>query len=339
MSHRPTTNFPEDVLVLGATGFIGGHIAQAALDKGWRVRAFRRNPNSTGLLKNAPVEWVEGNLDDPGSLARAMQGIDIVFHAGGYYPTRKERRPVTEQIHYAITQTRNVLHAAHDASVQCLLYTSTLTTIGNPPTGSMRLATEEDYYIPGSMSKSAYYEAKFAMEQVVVQSVKEIVPTIVLNPTAVLGPGDVHLTLGGLLLAIARGWGVVWLPVTINIVDVRDVAQAHIQAAIQGRVGERYIIGGHNMALRDVMTQASTIAHVPPPRFGVPLRLVDGLVRLDDTLPFVNLTGNHLRAIRHWQGYDTTKARQELCLTPRPIEETLTDAILWFQDQGLLARS
>lgn len=335
MSLYPAPNSTKRVLVLGGTGFIGGHIARAALEMGWEVRALRRNPATSGHLENAPVEWVEGDLDDSDSLVRAMQGMDIVFHAGGYYPTRQDHRPIDDQVQYALKQTHNILHAADRAHTQRLIYTSSLTTIGKPPVGSSRLANEEDFYIPGSMAKSAYYEAKFAMEQAVIQAAKDIFPCVVLNPTAVFGPGDVHLTMGGLLLAIARGWGIAWLPVTINIVDVRDVAQAHIQAAIRGRTGERYIIGGHNMFLRDVLIQASAIARVPPPRFQVPLWLVDGLVFLDDALPFVNLTGNHLRAIRLWQGYDTMKAQKELSLITRPVDETLSDAFRWLQDMGM----
>ena len=140
------------------------------------------------------------------------------------------------------------------------------------------------------------------------------------------------------MLAVARGWGIAWLPVTINVVDVRDVAQAHIQAATQGKIGERYIIGGHNMSLRDALNQAAAIVKVPPPRFQLPLWLLDALVHLDDTMPFINLTGNHLRAIRLWQGYDTTKAENDLGLSPRPVEETLHDAFEWFIDRGLMSK-
>jgi dihydroflavonol-4-reductase len=338
VSQSPSASFTRDVLVLGATGFIGGHIALAALEMGWHVRALRRDPDTTGSLENAPVDWVTGDLNDPNSLVNAMQGIDTVFHAAGYYPTRRERRPIEKQIDYALTQTRNVLQAATNLGVLRLIYTSTLTTIGKPPAGVVRLANENDYYTPGSMAKSAYYEAKFAMEQAFIYAAKETLPCVVLNPTAVFGPGDVHLTLGGLLLAIARGWGIAWLPVTINVVDVRDVARAHIQAAIGGKIGERYIIGGHNISLRDALFQAAAVAHVPAPRFQVPLWIVDSLVRLDDSLPFVNLTGNHLRAIRHWEGYDTTKAEVELGLSPRPVEETLRAAYAWFIERGLIPK-
>lgn len=161
-------------------------------------------------------------------------------------------------------------------------------------------------------------------------------PAVVLNPTAVLGPGEVHISVGGLLLAMARGWGIAWLPVTVNIVDVRDVAQAHIQAAIRGKIGDRYIIGGQNIELREAMNQVAAIAHVPAPRFGIPLWLVEGLIRLDDAVPFINFTGNHLRAIRFWQGYDTTKAKLNLGLNPRPLDVTLRDSLEWFNQQGYL---
>jgi dihydroflavonol-4-reductase len=124
----------------------------------------------------------------------------------------------------------------------------------------------------------------------------------------------------------------------VNIVDVRDVAQAHIQAAIRGKIGERYIIGGHNVSLRDAMSLAATIAHVPAPRFEVPLWLIESLIRLDQVLPFINLAGNHLRAIRLWQGYDAAKARVELGLTPRPLEVTFYDSLDWFNKQGLLSK-
>ncbi|HSB65540.1 MAG TPA: NAD-dependent epimerase/dehydratase family protein [Anaerolineales bacterium] len=336
MNHTPTTNFTRNVLVVGATGFIGGHIAQSALDIGWKVRALRRNPASTGHLNNAPVEWITGDLNSPESLIEAMRGVDIVFHAAGYYPNRKERHIVDAQVDYALGQIRNVINAAKRTGIRLLIYTSTLTTIGNPPQSASRLANEEDFYIPGSMAKNAYYEAKFAMEQELLQAAKESLAAIVLNPTAVLGPGEVHVSVGGLLLAMAHGWGIAWLPVIVNIVDVRDVAQAHIQAAIRGKIGERYIIGGHNIELREAMNQVAAVAHVQAPRFGIPLWFVEGLIRLDDALPFINLTGDHLRAIRLWQGYDTTKARLELGLNPRPLEVTFQDSLDWFNKQGLL---
>jgi dihydroflavonol-4-reductase len=331
------TQHKQLAVVLGATGFIGGHIARTALEAGWSVRGLRRSPGATGNLGAAPIEWISGNLDDSDTLVRAMQGAEVVFHAAAYYPSRGDRRSIDEQIRVGCEQTQRVLQAAQQVGIQRFIYTSTLTTIGNPPRHESRLANESDFYKPGSLAKSAYYEAKFAMEQVVLAAARQGFPGVILNPTAVFGPGDVHLTLGGLLLAAARGRAIAWLPATVNVVDVRDVAATHLKAIDRARIGERYILGGHNYPLKDAIEQITRIAKVHPPRFEIPFWLIDALVRLDDSLPFTNLTGNHLRAIRHWQGYDITKAREELAHSPRPFEQTLQDALIWFREQGLIS--
>lgn len=322
---------PKKALVLGATGFIGGHIALAALERGWQVRGFRRDPLATGNLANTSVEWVNGNLDEPDSLRQAMQGVDIVFHAAGFYPSRKDHRSLSTQVAYALAQTNHVLTATREANIERFIYTSSLSTITRSRSANNNLATERDSYQPGTMPKSTYYEAKYAMEQAVLQASLEGLPAVVLNPTAVFGPGDVHLTLGRLLVAIGRGWAIAWLPVTINVVDVRDVAQAHIQAAMHGKVGQRYIIGGHNLFLKEALDLVANIANVHPPRFEIPLWLIDTIIWLDDVIPMLNLSGNHLRAIRFWHGYDISKAQSELALSPRPFEETIRDALDWLQ--------
>jgi len=328
------TDSTKNVLVLGATGFIGGHIAQAALNAGWSVRGLRRTPGATGHLGTAPVEWINGNMDDIDVLASAMQGMDTIFHAAGHYPHRGDRLRLAEQVKYGLEQTNHVIRAAQKAGVGCLIYTSTLTTIGHPPPHEARLADERDFYQPGDLAGSAYYEAKIAMEKAMLASSRQETPVVVLNPTAVFGPGDVHLTLGGSLLAVARGWAIAWIDVIINVVDVRDVALAHIRAAESGHPGERYIIGGHNMRLKEALDRVAIIAGVAPPRFQIPMWLLDGLVGLDDMLPFINLSGNHLRAVRRWQGYEISKARDELGYKPRPFDDTVRDALEWFREHG-----
>ena len=324
------------VLVLGATGFIGGHIARAAIEAGWQVSGLRRTAGTTGHLQGVRLQWIQGNLEDPESLEKAMQGMDLVFHAAAYYPRRRDRSSVATHIERGVRQTTNVLTCARSAGISRLVYTSTLTTIGRPPQGAGRLANEDDFYQPGSQAKSAYTEAKFAMEQAVIDAAQDGLPAVILNPTAVFGPGDVHLTLSSLLIAVARGWAIAWLPAVINVIDVRDVAQAHIQAARLGKPGERYILGGYNFSLKETLDLATGIAGVKPPRVKIPLWLVDGLIRIDDLLPFVNLSGNHLRGIRNWQGYDTTKAKTELALMPRPFNETVKEALIWLRANGHL---
>ena len=229
-----------------------------------------------------------------------------------------------------------MIESAKQAGIQRLIYTSTLTTIGHPPPGENRLADERDFYIPGTLSKSAYYEAKIVMERAILQAASNGLDTVVLNPTAVLGPGDVYLTMGQLLIAVARGFVIGWLPGDINVVDGRDVGKAHITAVENGLTGERYILGGHNFSIKQALTEAAQVAGVEPPRFEIPLWVLDGLVALGDIFPFIPLPSIHLRAVKLWQGYNSEKAQRELGLSPRPFDETVRDALAWFRSEGML---
>ncbi len=323
-------------LVLGATGYIGGAIARAAVDEGWKVRGLRRRAGSVGNTSGLPIEWFDGDLAQPQALAAAFDGAEVVFHAAGYYPQRAA--PVAQHVALGVRQTRDVLEAARRAGVGRLIYTSTLTTIGRPEPGEGRLADERDVYVPGSLPTASYYECKFAMESEVLRACAADLPSVVLNPTAVVGPGEVTPTLGGIVLAVARGWGWAWLEAEVNLIDVRDVAQAHLAAVERGEAGQRYILGGHNLRVREVMDLVATLAGVPRPRARIPMALIDALAWTSDRLPWMALLGNHLRAVRHWQGYDTSRARGVLGLAPRPLETTLGDMLDDYVARGRLAR-
>jgi dihydroflavonol-4-reductase len=318
-------------LVLGATGFLGGQIAREALRRGWRVRGLRRREGAVGDLEGEAVEWVHADLDGPNGLDAVFDGVDIVFHAAGYYPAA-ERTP--SAVARGVAQTRRVLAACRRAHPARIVYTSTLSTIGRPPANENRLADERDVYVPGSLPRSAYYESKFAMESEVLRAAANGVPALVLNPTAVFGPGDVHLTLARALLAAARGTIPFWFQATLNVVDVRDVAAAHVRAAEVGRLGERTLLGGHNLALRELLERATRLAGRRPPRWEIPLGLVEAVGTAASRIPGMVGGSGHLQAVRTWQGYDTSKARRELGLTPRPLEETLSDALEWLQQHG-----
>lgn len=327
-----------NVLVLGATGFIGGHIAKAAYDAGWYTRGFRRDQASTGHLGDLEIDWFTGNLDDTQSLKHALQNIDVVFHVAGYYPARNDRRPLAEQVRYVRTQTEAVIATISQANISHFVYTSSLSTIGFPPPGSDRLADEKDYYQPGDLKKSAYYEVKYVMESMILEATSQGFPAVILNPTAVFGPGDVHLTLGRLIIAAAHGRMIAWLPGIVNVIDVRDVAAAHIQAVKLGSVGERYILGGQNLGIKEAMYQVSQILGTRAPRFKIPLGLIDGLIKIDNLFPNTNLTGNHLQALVRWRGFDSSKATQFLELKTRPFAESIRDARDWFIENGYLQK-
>jgi len=320
------------ILILGATGFIGGHIAKEALKIGWEVWGLRRDEDRVGHLAGLPVKWVLGDLMDLHSLANALDGMDAIFHAAAFYPKSGHPSRIPEQLIQAKQETENIICAVKGSSIKRVIFTSSLTTIGHPPHHDKRLADERDFYIPGTLSKSGYYETKIVIEKMLIEACKNGIPSIILNPTAVFGPADVHMSMGGLLVAVARGWMIGWLPGEINVVDVRDVAAAHIAAVAHGEIGERYIIGGHNYSVKDALFLTAQVTGAQKPKLPIPLWLLKSLVLLGDIFPSIPLPINHLRAVHLWQGYNTTKAVNDLGFTPRPFEETIVDSINWFRE-------
>lgn len=323
------------VFVTGATGFIGGHIAQAAIKQGWYVRGLRRTPGRTGHLSaDAPIEWIEGDLNDAARLQQALDGVEVLFHAAAYYPKRERLHTRAEHLAAAQAEMEGVLAAAQAAGVRRVVYTSALFCIANPPPGDTRLADERDVYQLGSFPESAYFEVKILMEQLALAANAPGFEVVVTNPTAVFGPGDLNHTLGMLLILVAKGFGFLWLPAETNVVDVRDVAAAHIQAALKGRPGERYILGGHNTTMRAAITAAANESGRKAPWLPLPLWMVKPVVWLGDRIPAIPLPANHLRSIHRWQGYNTAKAERELGLTARPFADTVRDALAWYRANG-----
>jgi len=329
-----------NTLVIGATGFIGGHIARAALVRGWHVRALRRRPNAVGAIGDVAdqVEWIQGELpfqtseayQNLAGLRQAMHGCDVVFHAAAAYP--RAAYDIAGWVRSSVTQMRAVLQVAREESVGRFVYTSTLTTIG-PPSEPGRLADERDFYAPGS-ARSAYYEAKYAMEMEAFRVAVEGLPIVILNPAAVFGPGDVKPTTSEVLLRVAKRQIPFHFEATINAVDGRDVAAAHIAAAERGRVGQRYIVGGHNLTLKDMLTISANAAGVTPPRWEISRQMVEALVGVSAwlRLPVPDL----VKALRLMQPLNCDKAQRELDVHPRPFEETAHDTIAWFRERHYL---
>jgi len=323
-------------LVFGATGFIGGHIARAALAHGWKVRGLRRRPDAVGAIADVAdqIEWVQGELpfDQPGRahLGQVMRGCEVVFHAAAAYP--RAERNAASWVSRSVRQMRAVLEAADEAGVQRFVYTSTLTTIGRS-SDPKRMADERDYYVPGT-TRSVYYEAKFAMEMEAWRAVAQGLPAVILTPTAVFGPGDVKPTTGEVLLRVAKGQIPVYFDAVVNAVDVRDVADAHVGAVERGRTGQRYLVGGHNLTLHELLTATARVAGVRPPARKLSAWMVDGLIGLGDALrlPLPDLT----KTIRLWQPLSSDKARRELGSSPRPFEITARVTITWFREHGYL---
>jgi dihydroflavonol-4-reductase len=345
-------------LILGATGFIGGQIARAALAAGWRVSALRRRSDAVGDLAGLPVEWVNGDLDDRAALLALMKSSvvshqssvvsgqssvvsgppsavggrpsSVVFHCAGAYPHNP--RTLARDVASAVRQMRNVLEMAAEAGVARVIYTSSFTTIGAAGEPG-RLADERDSYVPSS-SGDPYYEAKWAMEAEALAAARKGLPVVVVCPVAVFGPGDVHMAVSQPLLMAARGRMPFYLDASFSVIDVRDVAEAHLAAVERGRSGERYILSAHNLTLREGLTEIAHVAGTRPPRIKIGGPLLDAIIGIGGLIPGSNVS--YLRTMRLWQPVSNAKAVAELGLPTRPFAETVQDALAWFRDRGLL---
>ncbi len=319
--------------VLGATGFIGGQIARAALARGWAVRTVRRRPGAVGALEDMAdrVEWIQGDLSDPASLVAAMRECPLVFHAAAYYPQRSPR--LRETVRHGVTGMRNFLAAAAVAGVGRIVYTSSPSTVG-PPSEPGRLANKEDLYVPGAIHLP-YFEVKWAMEQEALRASAQGLPVVVIIPSTVIGPGDVKPTTSSIMLMVARRRLRWYVRGATNVVDGRDLALGHVLAAERGQPGHRYIVGGHNLTFREMLATMAKAAGLPPPKHALPLSLVEGMGWLGSRLRVPS--AGQVQAIRHWQPLDTSRARRELGLPdPRPFEETCRDTLAWFRTHGYL---
>ncbi len=319
------------VLILGATGFIGGQIARVTCAAGLEVCGLRRAAGAVGAAGDLSIRWIEGDLSDSTRLAQAMRGCDVLYHAAAYYPYF-ERDPGRAAAH-ARGQIRLLIAAARDAGIRRVVYTSSLTTIGGPPAGEDRLADERDAYVPGS-TRNAYFEAKWVMEQEALGASGRDLEVVALIPTGVFGPGDVKPTTGQLLRDLARGRMPLGVDVVTNFVDGRDVALAHLRAAEQGAPGERYIIGGHNLSVGEMLREAAHAAGVRPPVATLPRGAAIRLVRLGAALhlPIPELA----RGLEYFQPLNSEKGWKTFALTPRPFADTARDTIAWFRQNGYL---
>ena len=328
------------VLVIGATGFLGSHVARAALAAGHDVRAMRRSTSSTLALEDiaSDLEFVTGNLHDPASLKTAMKGCDWVFSTAGYYPLYSFN--IAGQQEQALIELKNLVEAAKAQGVQRFLYTSSMSTIGKAAHG--RLATEKTPYDPAQY-RGAYYRIKYAMEQYLLQESTAGFPTVILNPTGIFGDYDVKPTSGQFIVLTANGKVPFMVDAPCNMIDVRDVASGHIRAAERGALGERYILGHENTTLLEFARQIARQAGVRGPLACLPLTLVKEVARLSEYAsryllnrdkPLLPLVG--LEYVEHGQHFDSTKALRQLDLPQTPLTETIDRALAWFDKHAYL---
>jgi dihydroflavonol-4-reductase len=319
-------------LITGATGFVGWHVARKLLKRGQRVRALVRDRARVRELNG--IEVVAGDLRNPESVAEAVSGCGVVFHVAADYKlwTREPR----EMFRSNVDGTRNLLHAAQNAGVERFVYTSTVGCIGLPPEG----LGDEDTPARLEEMTGPYKRSKFLAERVALEFAGDGFPVVIVNPTAPVGDHDVKPTpTGKILVDFLRGTMPAFLDTGLNIVDVADVAEGHLRACDQGRTGERYILGGENMTLEQILGTLARIAGKKAPTLRIPYAVAyaAGLAStawagVTGAQPLAPLDGVRMARKKMWVRHD--KAARELGYEPGPAAGALERAVEWFRMNG-----
>jgi dihydroflavonol-4-reductase len=315
--------------VTGATGFVGWHIARKLLDRGDAVRVLARDLKRVRELDGAEI--IVGDLRDPESLARAVDGCTVAFHAAADY--RLWTRDPEEMFRSNVEGTRNLLTAARSAGLERVVYTSTVGCIGVPEGG---IGDEQEPVRIEDMS-GPYKQSKFQAEQVALRFAKEGFDVVIVNPTAPMGDHDFKPTpTGKILVDVVKGAMPGFVDTGLNVVDVRDVADGHIRAMDKGRSGERYILGSENLTLEQIVTVAAEIAHKPAPKIRVPYAVAyaagvasTAWAGITGKEPMAPLDAVKMSKKKMWVRHD--KAARELGYSPGYAREAIRRAIEWFQ--------
>lgn len=324
-------------LVTGATGFVGSHVARQLVATGDTVRLLVRASSRLDILEGLPAERVQGDLRDVASLDRAMQGVRRVFHVAADY--RLWTRHPEELYASNVQGTRSLLAAAHRAGVERIVYTSTVATIAVSREGD--LPNEETKTGLGEMI-GHYKRSKFLAEQEAVNAASAGVPVVIVNPTAPVGPGDWKPTpTGRIILDFMNGKMPAYVDTGLNVVAVEDVAAGHLLAAEKGRVGERYILGGRNLTLKEILGALAALTGRSAPRVRLPhaIALAAGYAdewwsRLAGREPRIPVDG--VKMSKHRMFVESDKAERELGYHAGPIERALERAVRWYESHGYI---
>lgn len=315
------------VLVTGASGFLGWHVARILLERGLSVRALLR-PGSR--VESLDVEPVTGDLRDPDSLGRAIRGCGLVFHVAADY--RLWAKDPQDLYNSNVDGTRNLLQAANRAGVERVVYTSTVGCIGMPHGG----IGNENTPVTLAGMVGHYKRSKFMAEAVALEYARNGLPVIIVNPTAPIGDHDVKPTpTGKIVLDFLRGDMPAFIDTGLNVVDVRDTAEGHWLACEKGRPGERYILGSENLTLAQILQKLAAITGRRAPAVRLPYAVAwcagvssTAWAGFTGTPPRVPIEAVRMARKKMWVTHE--KAARELGFHPGPADIALQRAVQWF---------
>ncbi|MFB3918084.1 MAG: hopanoid-associated sugar epimerase [Terriglobales bacterium] len=320
------------VFVTGATGFVGSHVAYVLAEGGADLRLLVRSGSRTENIEGLQADRITGDLCDPDSLKKAVSGCEVVFHVAADY--RLWTPDPAEMYRCNVEGTRALIEAAQQAGVRRVVYTSSVATMGFTANGH---PADENSPVALANMIGPYKRSKFMAEQIALRAPN----VIVVNPTTPVGERDIKPTpTGRVIVDFLRRKFPAYVDTGLNLVDVTECARGHVAALEKGRPGERYILGGENVTLKQVLDRLSAITGLPSPTVRLPyaVALISGAV---DTFftgvlcrrePRVNLDA--VRMGRKKMFVSSAKAERELGWRIVPVEDALRRAVKWFQEHG-----
>jgi len=328
----------DPVLVTGASGFVGAAVASVFRREGFPVRVLVRASSPRTNIDPADQVFV-GDMRDRASVAAALKGARNLIHVAADY---RLWAPSPDDILRAnVEGTRIMMEEALRAGLERVVYTSSVATFDLRAGG----IADETRKLPADAAIGAYKRSKVLAEDVVLDMVaRERLPAVIVNPSTPIGPRDVRPTpTGRIIIEAASGRMPAFVDTGLNFVHVEDVAVGHLAALRRGVLGERYILGGENLTLRQVLTEIAWIVGRRPPLMKLPRAAIypfafgaEFAARFTGKEPFATVDG--LRMARYHMHFDDAKARRELGYSSRPYRDALVEAIDWFATAGYMKR-
>jgi dihydroflavonol-4-reductase len=328
------------VLVTGATGFLGSAVARALLDAGEQVRVLTRADSNHRNVEDLEVEIIHGDLRDPDSLTHACAGCHGLYHVAADY--RLWVRNPDDLYQSNVEGTRGIMQAALAAGIERVIYTSSVATLGLNADG--RPANEDTPVALGNMI-GHYKRSKYLAERVVDDLVRDAgLPAVIVNPSTPIGPRDIRPTpTGRIVRDAALGRIPAYVDTGLNVAHVDDVARGHLLAWAAGEIGRRYILGGENLSLRDILYLVARSCGRRPPRLRLPRRAIYPVAWASQWWaratngPEPQATVDGLRMAAKKMFFESTRAETELGYHSRPAAEAIDDALAWLRAAGVIA--
>jgi dihydroflavonol-4-reductase len=324
------------VFITGATGFVGSHVARALAVRGADLRLLVRSTSRTDNIADLHAEVATGDLRDPESLKKAMAGCEFVFHVAADY--RLWVRDPEQMYRSNVEGTRAIIRAAQECGVRRVIYTSSVATMGFTREGHI---AREDSPVSIRDMVGHYKRSKFMAEQIALEAGRNGANVVVVNPTTPIGEYDIKPTpTGRIVVDFLKRKFPAYVDTGLNLADVREVARGHLLAMEKARPGERYILGGANLTLKQILDKLSDLTGLPAPTMKVPHAVAMGFAVFDQFFTGTIL-GKEPRATidavkmgRKKMFAASTKAEYELGYKVIPVEDALRRAVEWFQSNG-----